>query len=129
LTSSTAIIAPKTPVSTGTPSRRSASTNRSKRGRAASPGIALSKLGRLPRAREPASVNCDTASTAPPASASPRPIRPDSSSNTLSPAIFRAARSTLAASSPRSRPTRSSNPVPIAATVSPSTRTLARLTL
>ena len=48
LTSSTDIRAPKTPVSTGTPSSRKAAQNRSYSGSAAAGAAAPEKLGRLP---------------------------------------------------------------------------------
>ena len=60
--------APKTPVSTGTPSARSSAQNRSTSGSASSGGAAPEKLGRLPFAVSAISVNCETTSAAPPVS-------------------------------------------------------------
>jgi hypothetical protein len=57
LTSSTAIFAPKTPRSTGTPSADSSSQNRSYSGSARSAGAAAAKLGRFPFAVSANAVN------------------------------------------------------------------------
>src|SRR4051812_42637796 len=65
LTSSSSIFAPKTPVSTGTPSARSSAQKRSYTGSASSGGAASPKLGLLPFAVSAMSVNCDTTSAAP----------------------------------------------------------------
>src|SRR5207244_13231635 len=64
-TSSTSILAPKTPFSTGTPCPRNSAQKRSYRGSASSGGAASAKLGRFPFAVSALSVNWDTTRAAP----------------------------------------------------------------
>src|SRR5699024_7300758 len=125
LTSPTRIWAPKVPVSTGTPRARIASTTCSTRGSATAAGAAPLQEGRRPLRTSAYRVNCETTSTAAPASSTERsPDRIRSSQ------IFLAMVATCSGPSSWVTPIRASRPSPSTApTTSPSTSTWTPSTL
>jgi hypothetical protein len=94
LISSTAIRAPKRPVSTWNPALRRPSASASTSGSATSGGAAGSKDGRRPLASEAARVNWETTRNAAPAAAASRFILPSASAKTRSPESLPTAAST-----------------------------------
>src|SRR5205807_4124131 len=127
-TNSTCICSWNRPVSQRRPAARILATKCSYSSRASSGRAAASNDGRFPRRTSPDSVNCETASTAPPLSATERFILPSSSSKIRSPAIFSARYSASAAVSAWATPSKTSSPGPISPTSSPCTVTRARVT-
>src|SRR5271169_2078276 len=90
LTSSTSIVSWKRPVSQRSPRARMCSTKCRYSKLASSGGAAESNEGRFPFLASPCRVNCETANTAPPISATLRFIFPASSSKMRKPAILSA---------------------------------------
>ena len=127
-TSSTSISARKRPVTTDTPSARAWATSDSTSGSASSGWRRVVQLGRRPFRQSPSSVNCETTPSARPASAASGSSRPPRPGRRAGAPASRRVRPRRSRSSPRATPTSASRPAPISATVSPPTRTRARLT-
>src|SRR5438309_3944517 len=123
----TTIAAPNRPWRTSTSAPRSAPQNPSKSRFPRSGGAAAVKSGRRPWRASPYSVNCGTARTAPPTSASARCILPPSS-KMRSAAIFAARRSPSSGRSFAPTPRRTTTPDLISATRSLPTSTVAERT-
>ncbi len=123
-TLSTSMCARNRPVATVAPRCRSASTNRVTSGSATSAGAAAVQLGRRPLRTSPYNVNWLTTSSGAATSAADR-----SSSRILSSCTLRAMASAVRAVSVWVTPSSTRRPSSTAPTTSPSTVTLARLTV